>query len=155
MVVISYIGMGSNLGDREKNISSAVEYLKKTSGIKVTRVSSLYETDPVGGPPQGKFLNGAIEIETYLSPYELLRRLKEIEMELGRKKTVVNGPRTIDLDILFYGDVKIEKEDIVIPHPRMEQRDFVLRPLNEINPAIVSHYSLHPNQKANESDQRY
>lgn len=131
-MVISYIGVGSNLGDREKNINSALGYLKGTEGIRLKRISSLYETEPVGGPPQGKFLNGAIAIETILSPRELLEKLKEIEGKLGRKRTVPNGPRTIDLDILTYGEEKIKEKDLIIPHPRMEMRDFVLQPLREI-----------------------
>jgi len=131
-MIESYIGIGSNLGDRRKYIERAIEMLKRSQKIKVDKVSPLYETEPVGGPPQGKFLNGVIKIETDFSPRELLNRLKEIEDDLGRVRRVKNGPRTIDLDILTYGDKHIEKGDLVIPHPRMNERDFVKDPLNDI-----------------------
>ena len=130
--MIAYLGIGSNLGNRRKNIELAIEQLKKTNGIKISKISQLYETEPVGGPPQGKFLNGAIEIEISLSPQTLLRKLKKIEFNLGRKRTVKDGPRTIDLDILTYGDLRIEEEGLKIPHPKMQEREFVLKPLREI-----------------------
>lgn len=131
-MIESYIGIGSNLGDRKKIIESAIEMLKETQDIKVDKVSPLYETEPVGGPPQGKFLNGVVRVETGLSPKELLNSLKRIEDTLGRIREVNNGPRTIDLDILTYGDMHIEEEGLIIPHPRMNERDFVKRPLNDI-----------------------
>lgn len=137
--MIVYISFGSNLGDRNKNIEKAIEYLKELNGVSVTKTSSIYETDPVGGPPQGKFLNGVVEIETSLLPDELLDRLKGIESRLGRIKTEENDPRPIDLDVLFYGDIIIDGERIKIPHPRIEEREFVLRGLNEIAPDF-----LHP-----------
>lgn len=127
-----YIGIGSNLGDKRKNIEKALNQLKKAEGFKVKRISSFYGTDPVGGPPQGKFLNGVIKAETKLSPYHLLKELKAVEKYLGRLKTVRNGPRIIDLDILLYGDKKIKTKRLTIPHPRMGSREFVLRPLKEI-----------------------
>ncbi len=129
-----YLGVGSNLGDREKYIQQAIQYLRETPGISVKKISSLYETDPVGGPPQGKFLNGAIELETALSPRELLVRLKEIEKKAGRKRRVRYGPREIDLDILFFGDQEISDGDLQIPHPRIQEREFVKIPLREIAP---------------------
>ena len=129
-----YLGVGSNLGDREKYIQQAIQYLRETPGISVKKISSLHETDPVGGPPQGKYLNGAIEIETDFSPRELLSYLKNIEQELGRKKRKKNWPREIDLDILLYGDKTIKEEGLEIPHPRMWKRSFVLLPLSEIAP---------------------
>ena len=127
-----YLGVGSNLGDRERYIQQAIRSLRGTSGIFVKKVSSLYDTDPVGGPPQGKFLNGAIELETTLSPRELLTRLKEIEKRAGRKQRVRYGPREIDLDILLYDTLTLQNKDLQIPHPRMFERDFVLAPLREI-----------------------
>lgn len=129
-----YLGVGSNLGDREKYIRQAIQYLRETPGIYVRKISSLYETDPVGGPPQGKFLNGAIELETVLSPMELLVRLKEIEKKAGRKRRVRCGPREIDLDILFFGDQEISDGDLQVPHPRIQEREFVKVPLREIAP---------------------
>mgnify|MGYP001608860399 FL=1 len=130
--MLCYIGIGSNLGDRQKYIESAIQRLKEIKGIEVRKVSSIYETDPLGGPSQGKYLNGAIEIETEIDPRELLTRLLDMEIQLGRKRTVKNGPRTIDLDILLFGDKKIDEPGLEIPHPRMREREFVMKPLKEI-----------------------
>lgn len=129
---IAYLGIGSNLGNRSKHIELAIERLKEIPQIIVEKVSTIYETDPVGGPPQGKFLNGVIKIKTDLSPQELLKRLNEIEGCLGRVRTVTFGPRAIDLDILTYGDFEINEENLTIPHPRMNEREFVLKGLREI-----------------------
>lgn len=136
-MVTSYIGIGSNLGDRRQNINRAISYLKDSDNIKVTKVSSIYETEPVGGPPQEKFLNGVIEIDTDLPPLDLLDRLEEIETKLGRVRSEKNDPRTIDLDILLYGDIQINNERLTVPHPRMREREFVLRGLREINQAGI------------------
>ena len=127
-----YIGVGSNLGDRRKYIDNAIESLKSSPCIALKRISSIYETDPVGGVPQGKFLNGVLEIETALTPKALLKELNGIEEALGRERTVKNGPRTIDLDILYYGDETIDTKDLRIPHPLIEEREFVLRGLREL-----------------------
>jgi 2-amino-4-hydroxy-6-hydroxymethyldihydropteridine diphosphokinase len=124
--------MGSNLGNRRGNIKKALDYLGKTKGIKIKKCSPIYETEPMGGPPQDKFLNAAIKIKTSFSPHSLLRILKKIEKVMGRKSTVRFGPRVIDLDILLYADKIINRKDLVIPHPRMFAREFVLRPLREI-----------------------
>lgn len=133
---IVYIGIGSNLGNRQKNIDQAF-LLMQESGIKILKRSSVIETEPVGGPPQGKFLNAAIEIETQLEPLELLRVLQNIEKKLGRIRTVVNGPRSIDLDILLYENVALRMPELTIPHPRMFEREFVLTPLREIAPQML------------------
>jgi len=138
-MVVAYIAFGSNLGDRSKNIEKAVEFLKALEGVVIRKSSTVYETEPAGGPPQEKFLNGVIEIETSLLPDELLDRLKGIESRLGRVKEEESGPRPIDLDILFYQDIVIDGERIKIPHPKIQERDFVLRGLNEIAPDF-----LHP-----------
>jgi len=130
--MLCYIGIGSNLGDREKYIKSAIEKLKEAKDIEVKKISNTYETEPVGGPRQGRYLNGAVEIETSLEPRELLIKLQAIEKQLGRVRKIKNGPRTIDLDILLYGDRKIETPDLSIPHPRMREREFVMKPLREI-----------------------
>jgi 2-amino-4-hydroxy-6-hydroxymethyldihydropteridine diphosphokinase len=127
-----YIGIGSNLGDRRKNIDDALQKLRLTGGIEVKRVSPIYETDPVGGPAQPKYLNGVIEIETSLEPRGLLLTLQDIENQLGRKRAVKNGPRTIDLDILMYGSKKIDEPDLKIPHPKMNEREFVQKPLKDL-----------------------
>jgi len=126
-----YIGIGSNIGDRIKNIEDAIKGLRESSGIKVKRVSKIYETEPVG-PPQPKYLNGVAEIETGLSPHELLSVLEGIESAMGRRRVIRWGPRTIDLDILTYGGKKIDEPDLKIPHPLMNEREFVQRPLREL-----------------------
>lgn len=130
-----YIGIGSNLGDRLRYIDKAIDALKRSKGIKLKRSSSIYETDPVGDIPQRKFLNGVLEIETTLVPLSLLRRLNGIEKKLARDRTVKNGPRTIDLDILYYGSEIIKEKDFVIPHPRIQDREFVLKGLRELGKA--------------------
>lgn len=130
---ICYIGIGSNLGDRRKNIISAIKKFKAFKNTRVIKVSRLIETEPVGGDPdQGKFLNGALKIKTDLLPLMLLKKIKEIERESGRRKSVRNGPRIIDLDILLYADKIINTKELIIPHPRMFSRDFVIKPLSQI-----------------------
>ncbi len=131
-MVVCYLGVGSNLGNRRKNIKKALEYLAKTRGIKIEKTSRIYETEPVGGPAQDKFLNAAIKIKTSLTSCLLLKNIKKIEKDLGRKSTVRFGPREIDLDILLYGNKIIKRRGLVIPHPRMFEREFVLKPLREI-----------------------
>lgn len=106
---------------------------------RVTKISSIIETHALGGPLQGPYLNCVIEIQTTLSPYELLKRLQKIEVDLGRIRTIKNGPRTIDLDILLYGDIQIKEESLCIPHPCMFQREFVMKPLMEIAPDRAIH----------------
>ena len=130
-----YIGVGSNIGDRRKFIDSSIAELKNVRGVSVTRISSIYETLPVSDIPQGKYLNGVIEIETVIDPEALLKELNRIERELGRKRTLKNAPRTIDLDILYYGDEHLNEKDIVIPHPRISEREFVLKGLRELGKA--------------------
>lgn len=131
-MIVCYLGLGSNLGNRKKNIKKALGYLAKTRGIKIEKTSRLYETEPIGGPPQGKFLNAAVRIKTSLSPQLLLKSIKKIENDLGRKESVRWAPREIDLDILLYGDRIIKQKNLIIPHPRMFEREFVLKPLREI-----------------------
>jgi 2-amino-4-hydroxy-6-hydroxymethyldihydropteridine diphosphokinase len=130
-----YIGVGSNIGDRQKFIDSSIADIKNIRGVKVTRASSIYETLPVSDIPQGRYLNGVIEIETDIGPKILLKELNKIEERLGRKRTVKNSPRTIDLDILYYGDEHIDEEGIIIPHPRITEREFVLKGLRELGRA--------------------
>ncbi len=131
-MVVCYLGIGSNLGNRKKNIKKALDYLSKAMGIKIEKVSRIYETKPVGGVRQSKFLNAAIKIKTLLTPHVLLGTLKKIEKNLGRKKAVRYGPREIDLDILLYGNKAVRRKNLIIPHPRMFKREFVLKPLMEI-----------------------
>lgn len=136
-----YIGIGSNLGDRLSNIENAIAELRNSAGITVEKISSIVETAPVGGPRQGKFLNGVIKIATEIPPYALLDILHDIEKKLGRKRTVKNGPRTIDLDVLLCGDKIINEPGLKVPHPRMLEREFVMKPLLEIEPDILGKIS--------------
>ena len=132
------LAMGSNLGDRQANIDKALGILKENKEFKMLAVSSFIETEAVGGQPQGRFLNGAVKIDTDLKPLELLTQLKMIERRLGRAKHEPNTPRTMDLDILFYDDVVIiDGKNLAIPHPRLAERTFVLKPLVEIAPDFV------------------
>lgn len=131
-----YIGVGSNLGDREQNCLRALELLT-LEGVSVKRRSSFHETEPWGVTDQPRFINMAAEAETDLPPRELLRRLKEIEKRLGRVETLRWGPRAIDLDILLYDGLVLKEPDLEIPHPLMHERDFVLTPLSEIAPDVV------------------
>lgn len=134
-MAIAYIGIGSNLGNRQENCLRAIELLQKKD-IIVTKRSSLYETEPWGVKDQPRFINMAIEIDTSLEPKELLKILKNIEKELGREKSSKWGPRIIDLDILLFDDIILNEDNLKIPHPLMQERDFVLRPLCEIAPDI-------------------
>jgi dihydroneopterin aldolase / 2-amino-4-hydroxy-6-hydroxymethyldihydropteridine diphosphokinase len=128
---VAYIGIGSNLGDREFNCKQAIGLLRQ-KGITVRKESLLYETKPWGVRDQPSFLNLSIEIETDLKPFELLRTLKDIEKEMGREGTFLWGPRIIDLDILLYDNIIVDEKGLRIPHPHMQDREFVLRPLCEI-----------------------
>jgi 2-amino-4-hydroxy-6-hydroxymethyldihydropteridine diphosphokinase len=131
----AYIGVGSNVGDRLSFCRRAVEGLRANPGIVVIDVSSLYETSPVGGPPQRSFVNLVVEIETDRSPRELLELCKSIERRLGREPGEMRwGPRVADLDILTFGEEKMNEPGLEIPHPRLTQRRFVLVPLLEIDP---------------------
>lgn len=131
----AYLGIGSNVGDRAAFCRSAVELLRGSEGIRITATSSLYETSPVGGPPQRSFVNLVVLLDTELTPQELLLVCKDIEVRLGRGPSEIRwGPRVVDLDMLTYGDEKLNEPDLEIPHPRMTQRRFVLIPLLEVNP---------------------
>lgn len=133
----AWIGLGSNLGDRESNLRAALRRLGEAEGVRVAAVSSFVETAPVGGPEQPDYLNAAAELETTLAPRELLRLLLGVEADLGRVRKEHWGPRTIDLDLLLYGDRVIDLPDLKVPHPLMAQRRFVLEPLAEIAPGAV------------------
>ena len=132
-----FLGLGSNLGDKRANIKRALELLAACSDIHVLKVSSMHDTAPVGFTEQPDFLNAVALIETTLSPRELLNAALDIERGMGRKRTIRWGPRVIDIDILLYDDERIEEEGLIIPHPRMMERGFVLDPLAEIVPDLV------------------
>ena len=130
---ICYLGLGSNVGNRRRNIKQAVSRISLLENTELLKESAFIQTAAVGGPAgQPKFLNAALKIRTGLAPLKLLKELKSIEKELGRTKGRRNGPRTIDLDILLYGDRVIRAKKLAIPHPRMFVRDFVIKPLSEI-----------------------
>jgi len=127
-----YLSIGSNIGDRKAQLQQAIAALQADSAIDVVRVSSIYETAPVGGVVQDDFYNCAVYLETSLSATELLQRIQQIEQNQKRRRLIHWGPRTIDLDILWYDDVVIQTADLTIPHPEMAKRAFVLVPLQEI-----------------------
>lgn len=135
-MAIAYISIGSNLGNRQRNCLRAIELLEKR-GIIVKKKSSMYETEPWGVKDQPQFINMALEVETELEPHELLRTLKDVEREFGRRVTFKWGPRIIDLDILLFNDLFLREDDLQIPHPLMHERDFVLKPLCEIAPERI------------------
>ncbi|MFA4875684.1 MAG: 2-amino-4-hydroxy-6-hydroxymethyldihydropteridine diphosphokinase [bacterium] len=135
MSVIAYIGLGSNIGDKTANCQTAVERLAEAG--RIIGVSSFYYTEPVGYKEQEDFINAVATLETHRSPVELLSICHAIEDRLGRRRTVRWGPRTVDLDILLYGDLVVNRLDLVIPHPLMAVRRFVLAPLVEIAPAVM------------------
>jgi 2-amino-4-hydroxy-6-hydroxymethyldihydropteridine diphosphokinase len=132
-----FIGMGSNLGDRAVQIRKAVESIGMMPATEIVRMSSIYETSPVGIPDQPRFLNAVIEVSTRLVPRDVLKEVRKIEKELGRTEYRRWGPRTIDLDILLYDNDVIISDELTVPHPRMTERKFVLVPLAELDPAVV------------------
>lgn len=132
---IVYLSLGSNLGDRAQNIARAIEALA-AHGIRVTRQSALYETEPVDIRSQSWFINCVVEAETDLMPRQLMHALLEIERSLGRRRRVAKGPRLIDMDILLFGATFVRMRELEIPHPRMTERRFVLVPLAEIAPGL-------------------
>ncbi|SRR6266481_2559233 len=131
----AYLSLGSNVGDREKNLRVAIDALPH-AGVAIAKVSSFYETEPVDFLDQPWFLNCVVEAETHFDPFMLLRALREIETKMGSKKVVAKGPRLIDMDILLYGSETIDTPDLQVPHPRMHLRRFVLVPLAEIAPSL-------------------
>jgi len=134
---LAYVGLGSNMGDRERMIWSAVHMLAFNPEVDVVAVSSLRETDPVGFLEQPPFLNAAVAVETELRPQALLELLLSVERELGRTRDGPRfGPRTIDLDLLLYGDEVVDEPGLVVPHPRLHERRFALEPLVELDPDL-------------------
>lgn len=129
----AFLALGSNLGDREKFIRDAAAALPD-----VVALSPIYETDPVGGPEgQGPYLNAVVELDTHLSPRELLDWCHRLEDAAGRVRAERWGPRTLDVDVLLVGDLTVEEPDLIVPHPRMWERDFVLKPLRDLAPDLV------------------
>jgi len=136
--VRTYVGLGANLGDRERTLREAVAALGAEEGIEVLAVSTLRETEPVGVGEQPPFLNGAAALDTTLEAPELLERLLAVEQRFGRVRVPgEHGPRTLDLDLLLYGDEQIDEPGLAVPHPRLHERRFVLEPLVELDPGLV------------------
>jgi len=133
MAVSAYLALGSNLGDRLESLRRAVELLDARPGIDVVRSSRVYETDPVG-PPQPAYLNAVVEVRTDLDPHALLKETQAVEHELGRVRAERWGTRTIDVDVLTFDEREIDEPELVVPHPRMHERGFVLVPLGELDP---------------------
>jgi 2-amino-4-hydroxy-6-hydroxymethyldihydropteridine diphosphokinase len=136
-VTRAYLGLGSNLGDRLAHLQGAVDALSETVGVEVAAVSDVYVTAPVGGPQQDDFLNAVVAIDTDLSPRALLAVAMEVEQQAARVRTVRWGPRTLDVDVLLYGNEHVDEPDLEIPHPRMQERAFVLAPLHDVAPERV------------------
>jgi 2-amino-4-hydroxy-6-hydroxymethyldihydropteridine diphosphokinase len=135
--VVAFVALGSNLGDREAQLARALERLRATPGVSALTCSSLYETEPVGPPGQGPYLNAVARLETRLSPRELLARCLAVEREAGRVRGGArNEARPLDLDLLLYGEERIDEPDLEVPHPRLHERPFVLAPLRELAPAV-------------------
>jgi GTP cyclohydrolase-4 len=134
-LVTVYLGLGSNMGNRQDNLNRAFDFLSQR--LRIEKVSSIYDTEPVGNIAQPRFLNQVCQVYTRLAPMELLFLAKSIEMKLGRALSKSNAPRPIDIDILFYSDQVIETPKLIIPHPRLTERAFVLIPLAEIAPDLV------------------
>lgn len=130
-----YVALGSNVGNREQNLKTALHLLtEEKNRLRLTNVSRLYETMPVGYTHQGDFLNAVCRLQSTLEPFELLKVLQKIELQLGRKREIHWGPRTLDLDLLLYDELEISSETLTIPHPRMFERAFVLIPLRDVYP---------------------
>jgi 2-amino-4-hydroxy-6-hydroxymethyldihydropteridine diphosphokinase len=135
---IAYISLGSNLGDRERHLAAGIAALRALRGARSVEVSRIYETDPVGPGDQRPYLNAVVRLHTSLAPNALLEQLLAIERSEGRERTGVrNAPRTLDLDLLLYGAARIDEPQLVVPHPRMAQRPFVLEPLCDLAPDLV------------------
>jgi 2-amino-4-hydroxy-6-hydroxymethyldihydropteridine diphosphokinase len=134
---VAYLGLGSNLGDRLDTLQRAVDLLGAEANIEVTRCSRVWETDPVGGPPQPDFLNVVVRADVDLPPRDLLAACQRVEAALGRVRDIRWGPRTVDIDVLLIAERAIDEPDLVVPHPRLHERAFVLMPLLEIEPDPV------------------
>jgi 2-amino-4-hydroxy-6-hydroxymethyldihydropteridine diphosphokinase len=134
----AYLAIGSNLGDRLAYLQSAVDGLASMPGIRLVAVSGVYETEPVGGPEQPEYLNAVVAVETELPARALLERAQELEAAARRVRAERWGPRTLDVDVLLVGDLAVDEPDLVVPHPRMWERDFVLAPLADVAPDLVT-----------------
>jgi len=132
-----FVGLGSNLGDRRATLRRALADLDAAPGVRVCAVSRVHETEPLGGPPQPRYLNAVARLEASLAPRVLLRLLQRVEYAHGRRRTLPDGPRTLDLDLLLYGAHRVDAPELAVPHPRMAERAFVLGPLAELAPRLA------------------
>lgn len=139
-MTVAYLALGSNVGDRAGRLQEAVDGLARADGVEVTGVSRVYETEPVGGPEQGAYLNAVVAVETRLSPHRLLALAQRVETEAGREPDPARrerwGPRSLDVDVLLVGDEEVHDADLEVPHPRMHERAFVLAPLADLAPDL-------------------
>jgi len=133
----AYLGLGSNLGDRLAHLQGALDHLARVTGVVVRAVSSVYSTDPVGGPEQGEYLNAVVAIDTMLTARELLGVAQELERRAERVRTRRWGPRTLDVDVLIVGDEQVHDPDLEVPHPRLSERGFVQAPLADVAPDLA------------------
>jgi 2-amino-4-hydroxy-6-hydroxymethyldihydropteridine diphosphokinase len=133
----AYLGIGSNLGDRLANLQSALDGLAAADGMAVTGVSSVYETEPVGGPEQPEYLNAVVAADTALDPWQLLAIAQDLETRANRVRAERWGPRTLDVDVLIVGDEVVDEPDLQVPHPRMTERGFVMAPLRDLDPGLA------------------
>lgn len=139
VAVTAYLGLGSNQGDRSRHLQLALDGLAATEGIEVSGVSGVYETDPVGGPPQPDYLNAVVAVRTSLSARRLLEVAKRLEAMAGRAPGAPrHGPRPLDIDVLLVGGEQVDEEDLCVPHPRLSERHFVLAPLADLAPSLVA-----------------
>lgn len=154
-MAIAYLGLGSNIGDRIANLQDAVRLVGRLDKVRISKASSVYETEPVGYIDQPNFLNCVIEIDTDLSPKELLKQTNEVEIKLKRKRSIRWGPRTIDIDILLFDEINVDEPDLEIPHPRICERAFVIEPLLELSPNIeIKGFGKLEECKKNVADQK-
>jgi 2-amino-4-hydroxy-6-hydroxymethyldihydropteridine diphosphokinase len=152
-MTVAYIGIGSNVGERRQFVRDAVAALDALDEVEVLDVSSLYETSPIGGPPQRSFINLAVKLETGLEPRGLLEACKAIESRFGREPSDIRwGPRVVDLDILLYGEEKVNEPDLEIPHPRLRERKFALIPLLEMEPGIAVPWEVRYSEALDEAE---
>ncbi len=152
-MTVAYVGIGSNVGDRSQFCRRAVRALEDTDGVRVEKASSLYETTPVGGPPQRSYVNLVARVVTELSARRLLEVCKRVEQQLGREPSEIRwGPRVVDLDLLTYGQDKINEPDLEVPHPRLTHRRFALVPLLEIDPDAVDPWGVRCSDWAEEAE---
>jgi 2-amino-4-hydroxy-6-hydroxymethyldihydropteridine diphosphokinase len=141
-VTVAYVGIGSNLDDPRRQVMDAFDALDRLAHTRVVKKSSLYRSAPIGHAEQPDFVNAVAQLETALSAERLLAELQELEQRQGRKRSFPNAPRTLDLDVLLFGDARIQSPELVVPHPRMHERAFVLKPLLEIAPELGKRFSL-------------